>query len=229
MKDLDDEIINNASLIINDLEHILFELEREDTSYFRVARESHQVLLRFMVEALRGTANLFVTGKYKTSDKQSVIFGDNSEFYESVKTKIDGCKNAWRFSDGKECLPPEVKENDSNFVKPGNKLLPFYDLLARIQSPAFMRRYTFSKAIIINDDEMYTLEWLHESIRNDYEHFIPRFKLGNKHELANASLLCLTISKKLLMESGNIISTYITNEEIERPLFDAIIKLDKLR
>ena len=57
------DAIENLSLIKNGLLHLRFELSRENPSYFRIAREAHLLLYRSMVEALKGSANLAVTGR----------------------------------------------------------------------------------------------------------------------------------------------------------------------
>ena len=57
------ESIDNLGLIKNGLGHIEFELNYEKPSMFRAARESHLVLYRSMIEALKGSANLAVTGR----------------------------------------------------------------------------------------------------------------------------------------------------------------------
>ncbi len=59
----DYEQIDNIKLIRNNLRHINCELDSNEQSPIRVAKECHQLLLRMMVEALRGTANLAITGR----------------------------------------------------------------------------------------------------------------------------------------------------------------------
>ena len=54
------ETLDEYSLINNGLQHAIFELELENPSYARVARELHQVFYRAMISALKGTANIFV-------------------------------------------------------------------------------------------------------------------------------------------------------------------------
>ncbi len=57
---------------------------------------------------------------------------------------------------------------------PDDYLRGFYDLLAMIQAPCFMLQYTHSAVVSVSDTEMQLLEWLHEKIRNDFEHFMPK-------------------------------------------------------
>jgi hypothetical protein len=57
------EQIDNIKLIQNNLRHINCELDSNEPSPMRLAKECHQLLLRMMVEALRGTANLAITGR----------------------------------------------------------------------------------------------------------------------------------------------------------------------
>jgi hypothetical protein len=74
-----------------------------------------------------------------------------------------------------------------------------------VQTECFMGRYINSKAICIEDENMKLLEWLHERIRNESEHFIPKLCMAPLCDLLYVSNLCIDISEKLLFESGNII------------------------
>ena len=55
------QVIDNQILISNSLLHAQYELERPERNYFRIARESHLILYRSAIEALRGSANFPVT------------------------------------------------------------------------------------------------------------------------------------------------------------------------
>ena len=72
------ETIDNPSLIKNNIEHIEFELIKSKPSFFRIARESHQMLYRSMVEVLCGSANISITGKPKDKKRRvQYQFGNN--------------------------------------------------------------------------------------------------------------------------------------------------------
>jgi hypothetical protein len=69
------ETVDNFTLIENNLVHIEFKLNRQEPSFFRVAKEAHHTFYRAMIEALRGSNNFFVTNKdnkvfrYKRGDE----------------------------------------------------------------------------------------------------------------------------------------------------------------
>jgi len=222
MKEDKHETISNISLIINGLDHILFELERKNSSYFRIAKESHLVLSRMMVEALKGSDNASIIGNPHRK-KFKIVWGD-IDFYEAVNCKVEGCAIAWRYSKPEICEEPINASTKKYKPQSNEKLVSFYHLLAMIQNEDFMKWYIISKPISVTDEEMKKLEWLHESIRNDYEHFIPKYKSVKNSNLIMASSICFKISKKLLTESGNIFPTHFDKKDIENQ-FEKIIRI----
>ena len=88
--------IDNLSLIENCLLHLKFEISRELPSYFRIAREAHLLLYRSMIEALKGTANLVITG-HSTKRRSHKYKRHNKPWQEIHKVSIEACKRAWRF------------------------------------------------------------------------------------------------------------------------------------
>lgn len=201
MKELD--TIDNLKLIGNSLEHLNFELERTDSSYFRIARESHLILYRGMIQVLKGSANLDITGR-PTKNRQHRYHKGNFPWKEIHKEELKFCEKAWRFSTPVECNPPEI---DYQIIPPMEDfLIAFYDALAMIQTECFMNKSLKSKTISVSDEEMQVLEWLHENVRNEYEHFTPRLYTAPTYKLCKASIISLTLTKKLIFESGNVIS-----------------------
>jgi hypothetical protein len=71
-----------------------------------------------------------------------------------------------------------------------------------IQAEPFMHRFVDSKPVEVPDEEMQVLEWLHEMVRNEFEHFIPKLYLVSQDLLLNASRISIELSQKLLFESG---------------------------
>ncbi len=216
MKTLD--TIDNISLIENCLSHIGYELSKGNTSYFRIARESHLCLYRAMIEALKGTANIAVTGKPSKKRVHIYSIGDD-RFKEIHKIKINSCKRAWRFSEPVYIETPPTFDQGDIKTDSEDYLIPFYDALAMVQVECFMTQYIHSKPIRISDDEMKLLEWLHEAIRNDYEHFVPRLYAAPIDSLINVSFMCLKLTKDLLFGSGNV---WIFKEERERAILQLI-------
>ncbi|MCJ7800991.1 MAG: hypothetical protein MUP82_01385, partial [Candidatus Marinimicrobia bacterium] len=146
--------INNIDLIENNLIHLDFELTRKTPSYFRVARESHQVFYRTMVEVLRGSANLSIIGSQNEKRKSVKYKTGKSPFMEINKINIKGCNKAWRFSIPIHSKKPEVLKGRSKTPLENDYLIGFYNALAMIQTECFMARYVMSKPINITDDGM---------------------------------------------------------------------------
>ena len=217
------DTIDNLRLIENSLLHMRFELERESPSYFRLAREAHLLLYRTMIESLTGSNWQNVTG-HRAKDRSVKYQWGDKPWQEIHKVPISDCRKAWRFSDPAVCSQPTVSTSVEVPLAVGKEhLIGFYDALAMIQTECFMHRFMFSKSILISNEDMKTFEWLHESIRNEYEHFVPKFYWAAVHELLMVTELCLSVSKALLFESGNILFHTVLKEPLEE-LLDAVFK-----
>ena len=203
------ESIDNHSLIYNGLEHVEFELDRSSPSYFRVAREAHQLLYRSLIESLKGTANLSVMGKPKGNREHRYQFS-NEPIKEIHKESISECRYAWRFS-----LPVitqsffnnnEIQRltQSQNSSKSDDFLIPFYDALAKVQAECFMHQYVHSQTVNISDREMMLMEWLHERIRNKYEHFVPKGYSAPIYDLLESTKVALSLTKSCLFDSNNV-------------------------
>ena len=219
--------IDNLRLIENSLLHMQFELDRESPNYFRLARETHLLLYRAMIETLTHS-NWQNVAEHQSKDRSTKYQIEDKPWQEIHKVPIDGCRRAWRFSDPVMCPPPESKFNDV-FLKnvfrslDGAKLIGFYDALAMIQTECFMHQFIFSKSISISNEDMKMFEWLHKAIKNEYEHFKPKFYRVGVHELLMAAELCLSVSKVLLFESVNVIFHTVTKESLKE-LFESVFK-----
>jgi hypothetical protein len=137
---------------------------------------------------------------------------------EIRRVSIDGCRQAWRFSDPEVCDQPTL---GSRATEPEEYLIGFYDALAMIQTECFMGQVTHSQAVPLPDSEMTTLEWLHERIRNEYEHFIPKYYSAPVADLLAATRLCLDVSHRLLFESGNVLFFALGEDDLQA-LFSAV-------
>jgi len=198
------EEIDNLKLLENNYRHIEFELGSTDPSLFRIARETHHGLYRAMVQALRGTANIAITGKPKDKTRTARYTRDRAPWVEIHRVPVPGCRKAWRYSEPSPCTPPEMLPSRSQPTQVEDYLLGFYDLLAMIQRECFMGHYMMSKPVPVTDSEMQTLEWVHEDIRNEYEHFVPKTYLAPRDDLRRASLICVDLTLRLLRDSGNV-------------------------
>lgn len=175
-----------------------------------------------MIEALKGTANIAVTGP-RSKDRSYEYKRDGKPWQEIHKVQILGCEKAWRFSEPEPCEKPQVDIKSSGDSGGKDYLIGFYDALAMIQTECFMIRYADSKNFPLSDEEMKTLEWLHEYIRNEYEHFMPKIYLSPIQDLTFASELCVRLSRMLLFESENVIFFKVSENGLEK-LFLEILK-----
>lgn len=222
----DTEYIENIELIERNLKHIEFELLLENPSYFRIAVESHNALLRAMVQVLKGGSN-FPIDKKLGKEKMFVISNNTMSKVIIKKERIDSCKNAWKFS---EPIIVDINVGDENNISRNNDeyekyLVGFYDLLAMIQCDSFMKDFSSAETINISGEDMSILEWLHEKIRNEYEHFIPKSYGAPINSLIHSSILCLDICKKLLVDTSNIYLLQLRNK-FKCPLENIIYKLN---
>ncbi|MEJ2613711.1 MAG: hypothetical protein P8Z35_02020 [Ignavibacteriaceae bacterium] len=201
----DAEFINNVDLIENDFKHIEFEISLENPSYFRIAIESHNALLRAMVQALKGGSN-FPIDKKLDKEKKFICSINNSPPVMIKKERVKECQNAWRFTEPTTVDPNEIDEGNISRYNDDYKkyLVGFYDLLAMIQCDYFMKYFSSAETIIINSKDLATLDWLHEKIRNEYEHFIPKAYGAPTNDLLYSAIMCLDICNKLLVETSNI-------------------------
>lgn len=94
-------------------------------------------------------------------------------------------------------------------------LIGFYDALAMIQTKCFMGQFVHSAVVPVCDEDMKTLEWLHEEIRNEYEHFIPKYYTAPVQDLLVAADLCLHLAHKLLFDSENVRFRAISRKILE--------------
>lgn len=204
--------VSNLLLLDNNLHHVGFELSRKRPSYFRIARESHLALLRAMVEALRGTANLAIVEprKKKRNKDRTTTYQVGSQPWQQIqRIAVTGCQKAWRLSAPVPCAPPSFTsspsaKNTTKHTPPDEILIGFYTLLAMIQSDCFMVHSYGTTSTQISDEELRLLEWLHENIRNEFEHYIPKSYWVGTPGLVAASHLALRITQWLLRDSGTI-------------------------
>lgn len=198
------ESIDNPRLICNGLELIEFELGRESTSYFRVAREAHQALYRSLIEALKGTANISVTGKRK-GRREYWYRRDDGYIREIHKEPISGCELAWRFSN--PAIVGSFPRNDSLPATSNSEdyLISFYDALAMVQTECFAHQYVHSQEVQFTDEEMKLLEWLHENIRNRYEHFVPMSYSAPIRDLLLAAQVAVSKARASVFDSHNVL------------------------
>jgi hypothetical protein len=195
--------VDNLRLLDRDLQHILFELARPLPNFFYLGRQCHQVLLRSLVEALRGSANLAIThsGSRKNEPPNlRVVYqlGNNPEL-QINPVPVVGCTKAWRFSSPTPSTAPAPPGSPAH-LEPFESLVSFYRLLAMAQADCFMCHYVHSRPVAVSDQDMSLIEWLHEHIRNEFEHFVPKSYLAPVANLVAASRRCIGLAEELLFE-----------------------------
>jgi hypothetical protein len=219
------ESIDNHRLIYNGLQHIEFELCRQQASYFRIAREAHQILYRSLVDALKGTANIAVTGKPKGRREHRYQYGVEP-IKEIQKESVAGCNFAWRFS-----IPVVVdsffQSNTAEATTDSDDfLIPFYDALAMIQTECFVHQYVHSQEVTFTDEEMKLMEWLHEYIRNKYEHFVPKGYSAPIQSLLLVSKVALNKARQSLFHTQNVhFIDHPISQKLMQDKFVAILKI----
>jgi hypothetical protein len=202
------EAVSNLSLLDDNIRHIEFELDRGRTSYFRVARESHLALLRTMVEALRGTDNSSIIGR-RAKNHSTFYQTAGAPWQEIHREPVVGCRRAWRFSQPKAIPPPSASLKTTPTPTRKEYLIAFYDLLAMVQADCFMSRTFGARHANVNDQDLQEIEWLHENVRNEFEHYIPKAYYVDRKSLLTASHIALRLTFWLLRESRSIIGANI--------------------
>ncbi len=161
-----------------------------------------------MVEVLRGTSNSIVTNKFSDKEKKMVFKVGNKPEVLIKKVNVEGCKYAWRFSSPQIISNYKISNSDIRDVEDNDYLIGFYDLLAMIQCDYFMKYHTQATTVIINESELKDLEWLHQEIRNKYEHFIPKAYGAPINDLLYVSQICIRICEEILVNPTNIYFMY---------------------
>ncbi len=216
--------ITTLALVENGLLHVNFELDRSEPSFFRVAREAHLLFYRSMIEVLRGSANLAITARWNKRRRAKYQRG-SSPWQEIHCVDAPGCTKAWRFSSPEPCVEPEFTKNHDRSTAQREFLIGFYDALAMIQTECFMGMFVHSKTQFVTDEDMRQLEWLHERVRNEYEHFIPKFYSAPSLDLIEATQICVSHSAALLFDSGNVLFHGTSCDAVKNLMDVTIFKL----
>jgi hypothetical protein len=137
--------IDNQRLIANGLQHMAYELSLPDPSYFRIAREAHLALYRSMIEALKGTANLTITGRLSKNGIFRYQAG-RSPWREIRRQQPPPGKKAWRFTAPVEI--PEPTPTGERAEEPADWLVDFYDALAMVDSTRFRRQPRYAATVL---------------------------------------------------------------------------------
>ena len=113
------ELVDNIILIQNNLRHINYEISLGKPSLVRIAKESHQLLSRMMVEGLRGTASLAITSRPKSA--RNFLYKQGNDPWKVIhKEGVEGCRKAWRYSEPVPGVPQQSKGVQSRNLTTGS-------------------------------------------------------------------------------------------------------------
>ncbi len=196
------EWTQNLDLLRDNLRHLRIELCMDWPLWFRVGKEAYHTLCRTMVEALRGSANLDITGSRRPKNRRVYYRIGDSTWKMIEKCSVPSCCLAWRFSDPVPQEPP--KDSSDGEGAADDNLVGFFDLLAMIQAECFMSRMVEAGPVVVSDGDMRTFEWLHDSIRNEFEHFMPKLYGADLSDLKRGAKISVALSLRLFTQSGNI-------------------------
>lgn len=208
--------IDNTELILDNLKHIRIELLEDKPFLFRAAREAHQLLLRSMAEALKRREKITILGKEKDRKKRRYYTYDGKNWKFVEKIKPASLYYAWLFSQPQDISESELpNRNDSSNYISGERdghLIGFFEMLAMIQTECHMHRLDRGKKVVVTDEKMVALQWLHTSVRNMFEHYKPKFYYYNNEALIESLDICISIAAELLFESGTVLIDYDLSE-----------------
>lgn len=92
---------------------------------------------------------------------------------KSKRIYVKDCRHAYRIK-WEPCDPPA--ESFAAYEPfPSTNLVGFWTALARVQDHIlWMARLSNTRALDLSDDQMRNIFWLHEFVRNEFVHFIPK-------------------------------------------------------
>lgn len=122
-------------------------------------------------------------------------------------------------------------QNVAYKTKRGYKLISFNEALKRCQDPKEMRMTVFSQYLQLNQEEKDAINLLKETLRNNFEHYIPKGWYIEIHGLPNMCLHVLSVIRFLALETRNYQHlNYTMRKKLKSYIFQSkkIIKSSKL-
>ena len=118
--------------------------------------------------------------------------------------------------------------NYENVLTKGRKLISFWEAINRCKNPEKMKMTASSKHLKLTSDQEESIKMLHDVLRNNLEHFIPKnwfIGIGGFPKIASD---VLEIIRFLALESGNYIKlTYEERGEVEKLVSDGLTFLSE--
>ena len=99
-------------------------------------------------------------------------------------------------------------------VKKGEKLISFNQALKNCQDPNRMGMYIHSKHLILTKNQKESIGLLKNTLRNNFEHYIPRLRLIEMHGLPAMCIDVLNVIRFLALDTNNY--THFSNAEIRQ-------------
>lgn len=199
--------IDEKENAIDSLETALQFLERNDNLKWKwFAFAIHHSLYSFCISALENGnyENVLYKGK---EDKWIVKVGDQEpKKSKMVHLFIKNFKTPAFRIEWEDITDTPRHKSKNNLKISKDNLIGFWSALARVQDSYFwMGRLYLSKAVPISDDELESIYWLTEAVRNDLTHFVPKSFAIDIFSIINSSLIILDKIDFLVSQSHSIL------------------------
>lgn len=99
------------------------------------------------------------------------------------------------------------------------KLIDFPEAMRRIEMQKWMRQFVHSKTAVLTAEQRGNCEFLNNSLRNEFEHFIPRAWVIDLNRVRRIINSVLEVISFLVFESGNI---FLGNDHRQKRVGDLI-------
>ena len=174
--------VNALSNAVDSLETAAQLIQRSDVFKWKwVAFAIHHALYSFAIHALTKGNYEWVLSCGRSSDSDNGRFwkrGNEVNWWRSKRQPFPGFRGAYRivWEETNE-EPPASRPSDETSLShlARGKLIGFWTAFARIQDERWMGGTVISHPVSISDDEFRNIAWLTERVRNDLQHFVPKY------------------------------------------------------
>lgn len=213
---------------IDSLETALSFFDREDNLKWKwVVIALHHSLYSFCIGSLEQGNYEQVLSKGRDDDKEVYVRCGNDKPRKSrvVPFLIKKYKTpAYRIEWDEVEKFPELEATRGKKKRNKEKLISFWTALARVQDDYYwMKRFVHSKAVKISDEELESICWMSEKVRNDLTHFIPKSYGIGILSIIEAARVVLKVIEFLVFESHTIL--FLNYEQSQRRIREAIDKI----
>ena len=95
--------------------------------------------------------------------------------------------------------------NVTTETKRGDKLIGFCEAIERCQKLTKLPRLATARALVLTDDQRQSMEFLTKELRNNFEHYIPRFWSIELHGMPKIAIDVLDVLRFLALDSGTLL------------------------